>query len=213
MWHCGYCWNAQWFESDSWIQTNVICFIWLQLLSLVINEHVAWLIFTLLLRCSLWGKDGVNCSCFSCKILLVTFWLAEAAQWLAPHNTILPVLDCNATAYKRLTRTGRAAMGVHRELNTIGWGWGRGWEEELLRRGVTARSATLLKKKQQQTNQEMNANRTPPKKKKKKRWQTFCCSTGIPRSCCLLPSSLGSCHLDQSTCTETEKQGKSDRLT
>ena len=43
-WSSVNCWNSRRFESDINIQMNVICVLWLQLISLVINERAPWLI-------------------------------------------------------------------------------------------------------------------------------------------------------------------------
>ena len=74
--------------SESSIQMNVICFIWLQLIFLsLVNVHhsLFWRFrsesasFTLLLYFSLWGKHGSHCSgSFACNTIM--FWLFDAAQ-------------------------------------------------------------------------------------------------------------------------------------
>ena len=49
VWHCVGWWNAWWFESDCSIQTIGVCFIWLQLVCLIINKHAPVLTLKVLL--------------------------------------------------------------------------------------------------------------------------------------------------------------------
>ena len=93
MWCCVGWWNEQWFESDCSIQSDVICFIWLQLISLVISDCEPFSSlkglfgtpqsFAGLLCVSVWGKLGGHSFVFSHRTLIVMFWLAEAARVIA----------------------------------------------------------------------------------------------------------------------------------
>ena len=76
--------------SDSSVHMNVICLIWLQLIFLVVDKHAPLLILKVLYRVhqsctpslcfSLWGKHRGHFCGFSHRLLIVTGWLAEAAQ-------------------------------------------------------------------------------------------------------------------------------------
>ena len=69
---------------------------WYRLLSVSMRCKLFWrhlfrinLSFVVTLQFSLWGKHGICCSGFWCRILIVLFWLAEMFGWLAAQNLVL----------------------------------------------------------------------------------------------------------------------------
>ena len=42
MWYCVDQWNAWWSESESSVEVNLVCFIWLQLATHITSEQALW---------------------------------------------------------------------------------------------------------------------------------------------------------------------------
>ena len=123
MWRCVDGWNAWWSESDSGIQTTVICLIWLQLtsvgisvlVSLLILKSFVWNPYQSLLCCciSACGPDMAAtlwAFCIAC-LLFVMLWLVETA-WVNGSfepSVVVVVVEC----FFRCFRSG------NREVSTL----------------------------------------------------------------------------------------------
>ena len=128
MWYSADWWNSPRFDFDSRNQINVVCFIWFQLISLVINGRVLILkglfgihpSFTPLVWFSLGSEHGRHSPGFSRRILSVTFWLAEIAGWLAAQ---IP-LWCIWSIRKIKTYSKQRLAGIYGPL-AAAWHLGR----------------------------------------------------------------------------------------
>ena len=108
-------WNAQWFETDSSVQMNVTCGIWLchhrWMCTITYFEGFVWNppVFHLnSLTCfSLWARHGGQSSSFFIKLLFVTFWLAETALVISNlEPSMLSITRiCNVSCNTTLTVT------------------------------------------------------------------------------------------------------------
>ena len=104
MWYCVKWWSAQWFESDSTIQMNVICFIWFQriylsssmncaisyfegLVILASEENKVWSLQLVHMEYQLWHSDWLK---------LPDDWQpgTPSIQYLHFHNHSLSPFAC-----------------------------------------------------------------------------------------------------------------------